>query len=256
MLYSGSLQRLKEEIINCNKCSLFETSKNALPGEGNPEARVMLVAQAPGEKENEEGRMFVGPTGKALNELFGELGIEKNSLYLTNLVKCMLPNYRKPRQEEIDTCSKYLDREIDIIDPEIISPLGYYAAFYIFNKYDYSMPVKKEDLENLCGKLLLTKKNKIYPLTHPTALIFNTQDKEKIKGDYAKLKVFLSECKWYLMCPMKRFYENGTLDRKWVELYCKGDWESSVRYKMEENDEAHPDWMLPDGSIDRELKNK
>ena len=247
---------MKEEIINCKKCSLSETSKNALPGEGNPKARVMLVAQAPGEKENEEGRMFVGPTGKALNELFGELGIEKNSLYLTNLVKCMLPNYRKPRQEEIDTCSKYLEREIELIDPEIISPLGYYAACYILNKYDYSIPEKKEDLENLYGKLLLTQKKKIYPLTHPTALVFASQDKEKIKKNYSKLRVFLSQCKWYSMCPMKRFYEKGVLDRKWVELYCKGDWKSCVRYNMEENGEAHPDWMLPDGTIDTELKSK
>jgi len=247
---------MKEEIINCNKCSLSETRKNALPGEGNPKARVMLVAQAPGEKEDEEGRMFVGPTGKALDELLGELGIERNNLYLTNLVKCMLPNYRKPKQEEINTCSEYLDREIELIDPEIISPLGFYATRYILNKHNYTVPEKKEDLENLYGKLLLTQKKKIYPLTHPTALVFDTQDKKRIKKNYSKLKVLLSECKWYPVCPMKRFYEISILESKLVELYCKGDWESCVRYKMEENGEAHPDWMLPDGRIDTELKRK
>jgi uracil-DNA glycosylase family 4 len=256
MPHSGGLHRMKEEIINCNKCSLSETRKNALPGEGNPKARVMLVAQAPGEKEDEEGRMFVGATGKVLDELLGELGIERNDLYLTNLVKCMLPNYRKPRQEEIDACSEYLDQEIEIIDPEIISPLGYYATRHILDKHDYSMPEKKEDLQNLYGTLLLTQKKKIYPLTHPTALVFDNTDKEKIKRDYSKIKVLLSECKWYPVCPMKRFYETGILESKWVELYCKGDWKSCVRYKMEENGEYHPDWMLPDGSIAPELKNK
>jgi uracil-DNA glycosylase family 4 len=256
MLYRGSLHRIKEEIINCKKCSLSESRKNALPGEGNPKARVILVAQAPGEKEDVEGKMFVGPTGKVLDELFGELGIERNNLYLTNLVKCMLPNYRKPRQEEIDACSEYLDQEINLIEPEIISPLGYYAARYILEKYDYSIPEKKEDIENLYGKLLLTQKKKIYPLIHPTALVFDNTDKEKIKRDYSKLKVLLSECKWYTVCPMKSSFEKGFLNRKWVELYCKGDWRSCVRYKMEENGETHPDWLLPDGSIDMELKIK
>jgi uracil-DNA glycosylase family 4 len=256
MLYNGSLQRMKEEIINCNKCSLSETRNNALPGEGKTEARVMLIAQAPGEKEDEKGRMFVGPTGKALDELFGELKIEIESFYLTNLVKCMLPDYRKPRPQEIEACSEYLDREIELIDPEVISPLGYYSTQYICNKYNHPVPDKKENLKNYYGKLLLAPKKKIYPLIHPTALIFDTTDKEKMKKDYAKLKVLLSECKWYTVCPMKRFYEEGILESKWVELYCKGDWKSCVRYRMEENGEAHPDWMLPDGSIDMELKTK
>jgi uracil-DNA glycosylase family 4 len=247
---------LKEKIRICYKCPLSETRKNALPGEGNPNARVMLVAQAPGEKENKDGRMFVGPTGKALYELLGELGIEKNNLYLTNLIKCMLPNYRKPGNEEIDACSKYLNQEIKFIDPEIISPLGYYSTHHILNMHNYSTPGKKEDMENLYGKLILTEKRKIYPLIHPTALVFENTDKEKIKTDYSKLKTLLSECKWYPVCPMKRFYENGLLDRSWIELYCKGDWKSCIRYKMEEKGEYHPDWMLPDGSIDTKLKQE
>lgn len=247
---------LKEEIKHCSKCSLSETRENALPGEGNPRARIMLVAQAPGEKEDKEGKMFVGPTGKALNELLRELEIKRNNLYLTNLIKCMLPDYRKPRQEEIDACSEYLDKEIELIDPEIIVPLGYYATQYICNKYNYTVPDKKDFFKSLYGKLLLTQEKKTYPLTHPTALVFDSTDKEKIKKNYSKLKTFLSECKWYPVCPMKRSYEKGILDRKWVELYCKGDWESCIRYQMEEKGEFHPDWMLPDGSIDMELKEK
>jgi len=256
MIERGGFCSLKEEIKHCNKCLLSETKKNSLPGEGNPESRVMLIAQAPGEKEDEEGMMFVGPTGIALNELLGELEVKRNSLYLTNLVKCMLPNYRRPRQEEIEACSEYLDREIDIVSPEIISPLGYYSTQYICNKYNYPVSDKKEYQENLYGKLFLTQGKKIYPLTHPTALVFDTTDKEKIKKNYAKLKIFLSECKWYEVCPMKRFYERGILDTKWVELYCKGDWQSCVRYEMEENGEEHPDWMLPDGNIEKELKKE
>ncbi len=63
------------------------------------------------------------------------------------------------------------------------------------------------------------------------------------------------QCKWYSMCPMKRYYEMGKLDKKWVENYCWGNWENCVRYEMEENGKPHPDYMLPDGSIDEHLKN-
>jgi len=250
-----AMQAMKEEIKNCNKCALSETRVNALPGEGDIGARIMLVAQAPGETEDREGRMFVGPTGKALDRLFGEFGMKRSGFYLTNLVKCMLPNYRKPRQEEIDACSEYLNREIELVDPQIIAPMGYYAISYIFKKYHYLESAKKEDTERHHGKLVLMGGRKVYPLAHPTALIFDASDKEKIKKDYSKLKVLLHECKWYPVCPMRRFHEDGVLETKWTELYCKGDWESCVRYQMEENGEMHPDWMLPDGSLDLELKN-
>jgi DNA polymerase len=64
----------------------------------------------------------------------------------------------------------------------------------------------------------------------------------------------MSECRWYPVCPMKRYYEEGKLDKKWIESYCKGDWESCVRYQMEERGEYHPDWMLPNGKLREELK--
>ncbi|MFP4142813.1 MAG: uracil-DNA glycosylase [Thermoplasmata archaeon] len=75
-----------------------------------------------------------------------------------------------------------------------------------------------------------------------------------MKRHYEKLKVLLKPCKWYDICPMKRFYEEGEIKRKWVELYCKGDWKSCVRYQKEEKGEYHPDSMLPNGEIKEELE--
>ena len=72
--------------------------------------------------------------------------------------------------------------------------------------------------------------------------------------NYRKLKVLSKDCKWYQVCPMKRYYEEGKLDRKWVELYCKGDWRICIRYKMEMNGEWHVDWMLPDGTLEGGLE--
>ena len=70
---------------------------------------------------------------------------------------------------------------------------------------------------------------------------------------YKNLHVLLHECKWFPCCPMKHFYKQGLLERKWIELYCKGLWQTCIRYQKEENGEYHPDWMLPDGSLDERL---
>ena len=249
------IQELNAEIERCNKCRLSETRINALCGEGNLDARLMLIAQAPGENEDKNGVMFIGPSGKILDELLRISHVNGEEFYMTNLVKCMLPKYRKPKQDEIDTCSGYLDREIEFIDPEILVPLGYYSTTYILKKYDLLIPSKKE-FYTLYGKLLLAESKKILPLQHPAAILHKPELKEILIKNYHKLKILSKECKWYPICPMKRYYEKGYLDRKWVELYCKGDWEICIRYHMEEKEKPHPDWMLPDGSIDEELHKK
>ncbi len=240
------IKELNAKIIKCKKCRLWKSRTNVVIGEGNLDARIMMVAQAPGENEDREAKMFIGPSGKVLNELLKYAGVKREQIYMTNLIKCFLPKYRKPKKDEIEACSKYLDREIEIINPEIIVPLGYYATKYIFKKYGIEMP------DMPYGKLFLAEK-KIYPLHHPASLLYNDNIKEEMMKHYSKLKIFMHECKWFPVCPMHYFYDKGMLDKKWIELYCKGDWESCIRYQMEENGVAHPDNMLPDGSIDENL---
>ncbi len=247
----NSLVELREEIAGCKKCRLSETRVNALPGEGRPNAKLMLIAQAPGENEDREGRMFIGPSGRVLDELLGEAGIDRKEIYMTNLVKCMLPGYRRPKWDEIEICSDYLDEEIESINPKIIAPLGYYATRYVFEKCGVPLPSKIH-----YGKLILAGDKKILPLQHPAAMLYNSFIKEEMVENYCRLKVLLVDCKWYQTCPMKRFYEEGMLSEEWVELYCRGDWKSCVRYQMEESGAYHPDWILPDGSIDEKLKGR
>ncbi|MEA2055276.1 MAG: uracil-DNA glycosylase [Candidatus Thermoplasmatota archaeon] len=246
------IKELSAEISRCNKCRLSETRINALCGEGNLDTKIMLVAQAPGENEDREGKMFIGPSGKVLDELLRVSDVERDSLYMTNLIKCMLPKYRKPKQDEIDICSGYLDKEIKLINPEVLVPLGHYATKYIFEKYSLPLPSKQE-FYTIYGKLFRTDNRKILPLQHPAAMLYHPHIKNEMKKNYHKLNVLLNDCKWYPLCPMKKFYEEGKLDRKWIELYCKGDWESCIRYQMEENGEPHLDWMLPNGTIDEKL---
>jgi DNA polymerase len=113
----------------------------------------------------------------------------------------------------------------------------------------------KPELHKIYDKVFGAADRKILTLQHPVAMLYNPSVKEEMIKKYRKMRVLLMDCKWYPVCPMKKFYEKGKLSKRWVELYCKGDWESCIRYQMEERGELHPDWMLPDGSIDERLHN-
>jgi len=252
-IFSMRIEDLNSDIQKCRKCRLSETRQNVLCGEGNVNAKLMLIAQAPGENEDREGKMFIGPSGKVLDELLEKSTVDKKQIYMTNLIKCVIPKYRRPKQDEIEKCSVYLEKEIEIINPPVLVPLGYYATRHIFSKYDIAVPPKKE-LHTVFGTLYLTRGRKIFPLPHPAAVLYNNSIKKEIVEKYRKLKVLLTDCKWYPVCPMKRYYEGGYLQKEWIDRYCQGDWESCVRYQMEERGDFHPDWMLPDGSIDERLQ--
>ncbi len=247
------LERLAAQIRSCRRCRLFETRIHALPGEGNRDARLFLIAQAPGEVEDNKGSMFLGPSGKILDQLFEKSGIKRNQIYMTNLIKCMLPKCRKPKRVEIDRCSPYLDQEIDLIQPEILVPLGHYATRYVFTKYGLDIPSKHEFYE-VYATLFFSNNQKIFPLQHPAAVLHKPSMKTVLENNYQKLSVLSHPCKWYPVCPMKRYCEQGRLPKKWVELYCNGDWSRCIRFQMEQRGEFHPDSMLPDGSIDETLK--
>jgi len=248
------IESLNHRIKICDRCRLSVTRKHALVGEGNLNANIMFIALSPGKIEDSENKMFVGPSGHILDRLFYTAGIKRDSIYMTNLIKCILPKNRKPEMDEIESCTQFLYEEILIIHPEIIVPLGYYATRTILIKYHVSFPPAREDFRELYGKLFFSDKQKILPLPHPSSLIYNRSFEPEVIKKYKKLQILLHECKWFVMCPMKRFYEEGSLEGKWIELYCKGDWGNCVRYKMEEQGHYHPDWMLPDGTLDENLR--
>jgi len=197
-----NIEILNKEIKNCKKCRLHETRKNVICGEGNLDNRFIIVAQAPGEKEDRKGKMFIGPSGKVLDELFGSANISREMVYMTNLIKCVLPKYRRPKSDEIEICSEYLAKEIELINPEIIVTLGYFATRYIFKKYGIMLPSKSEFC-NIYGKAFFDSGIKIFPLKHPAAVLYNNEIKEEMIKNYSKLKFVQKDCKWYPVCPMK-----------------------------------------------------
>ena len=179
-----SLDVLNYQIRSCERCSLSLTRKHALPGEGNMDARIMIVALSPGAKENVANRMFVGPSGQVLEKLFQASGINREMIFMTNLVKCMLPGNRKPEPNEIKLCGQFLDDEISLIRPKVIVPLGHYAARAVLNKF-YS------ESRVVFGELLLLDGQNVYPLSHPASLLYNPSYEADTIAKYRKLKSYL-----------------------------------------------------------------
>lgn len=122
--YTLTLNVLEERVKRCVQCPLSETRTNVVFGEGNPHARVMLVGEGPGEMEDNKGRPFVGPAGQLLDEVLLSVGITREEVYITNVVKCRPPGNRVPAKREMEACSPYLEAQIALTNPGLIITLG------------------------------------------------------------------------------------------------------------------------------------
>ena len=186
-----ALETINNQIRACERCSLHVTRKHALTGEGNIDARVMFIALSPGVKEDLQNRMFIGPSGQVFNKLLHAAGIDRELVFMTNLVKCMLPKNRKPNVDEIEACKQFLNEEISIINPEVIVPLGSYATRAILSKYHTDPQSTGMSFANINGKLLSINSEKIFPLPHPAALLYNPSFEHDTIEKYKKLKSYI-----------------------------------------------------------------
>ena len=186
-----SLDVLNYQIRACEKCRLSATRKNALIGEGNINARVLFIALSPGAKEDVQNHMFIGPSGQVFNRLLVAAGIDRKSVYMTNLVKCILPKNRKPKMDEIIACNTYLNEEIAIVQPEVIVPLGYYATRTILTKYPDNPFAEGRSFKEINGQLLTINRMKVLPLTHPSALLYNPSFETDTIEKFKKLRLFI-----------------------------------------------------------------
>ena len=180
-------QALNRNIQTCTLCKLSGTRTNALPGEGPCPARLMMVAQSPGKTEDIENRMFVGPSGKVFDILINKAGLTRDDFYLTNLIKCMLPKSRRPSHDELAQCTPYLDIEIKLVKPKVIVPLGFHSTRYILRKFGLDIPPKKE-FHRLFGHLIRIDPYLIFPVRHPTALLFDKEKESVMMQNYKKIK--------------------------------------------------------------------
>jgi len=122
------LDEIAEEVRKCCKCGLGKSRTNAVPGEGNPDARIVFVGEAPGADEDAQGRPFVGRAGQLLDKIINAMGMKRSDVFICNILKCRPPENRDPRPDEVANCLPLLQRQLEIIEPEIIVALGAHAA--------------------------------------------------------------------------------------------------------------------------------
>lgn len=167
---------------NC-KCGLKKTATRAVFGDGNAEAEVVFIGEAPGKKEDEAGRPFIGAAGKFLNEMLGNIKMEREDIYITNIVKYRPPDNRDPEPNEKEDCNEWFINELKIIDPKLIIFLGRHSMLRFF---------PQEKISDLHGKLLIKNtpelgKQAFMPLYHPAAALYNGGMRETLIKDFNKI---------------------------------------------------------------------
>jgi len=187
---SSELKSLQKIVEECRKCPLWKNRNKLVFGEGPPDARIMLIGLGPGYHEDREGRPFVGAAGKFLNKLLDSVGLKREEVYITNVVKCYLPE-NKVTDEEVKACTPYLDKQIELIDPEIIIALGNTAAEYLSKKYRFQFT----SMEKMHGQVLristISKEVKIILMYHPAAGLRNPPLRSVIEDDWRKLSLIM-----------------------------------------------------------------
>jgi DNA polymerase len=187
----SEINHIRQQIENCKNCPLWKTRLNPVAGEGMVTAKVMLIGEAPGKNEDIQGRPFVGRAGKLLDELIQSICKERKEIFITNIVKCRPPKNRNPLKSEIKTCTNYLDKQIKLIHPQIIVPLGNFATSYILKKFGIS----EGKIGMIHGRTYQMKNNStdsnIIPMYHPAAAIYNPNLKETLEKDFKKIRNLL-----------------------------------------------------------------
>ena len=182
------LDAVAAEVVVCTKCSLWKARKNAVPGEGNSESPVMFIGEAPGQSEDIKGKPFVGAAGKFLETLLSEIGLSRNDVFICNIVKCRPPRNREPMPNEIQTCTPYLDRQINIIKPKFVVTLGNYSTAYIFSKANMPFNGITQARGKFYQATIVNMQITIFPTFHPAAALYSAKYKETLQHDFQLLK--------------------------------------------------------------------
>jgi len=158
-----SLEKIRKELGDCQRCKLGRIRKNLVFGVGNPQARLVFVGEGPGADEDLKGEPFVGEAGQMLNRIISAMGLQREEVYICNVVKCRPPGNRDPESDEIATCAPFLLRQIQSINPEVIVALGKFASQTLLDT--------KESISKLRGKFRDFHGTPLMPTFHPSYLL-------------------------------------------------------------------------------------
>src|SRR5215213_8490686 len=183
----AQLEKLAKQIKVCTKCELHRSRTNAVPGEGPTHAEIMLIGEGPGAREDEQGRPFVGASGKFLDQLLEQAGVTRADVWITNVVKCRPPGNRDPLPDEVKICtSNYLQHQIKIVNPSIIVTLG---------RFSMSLFFKGAKITQIHGQMRKVGDRFVIAMFHPAAALHNLSLKPEIMADFAKLPELLKEAR-------------------------------------------------------------
>lgn len=187
MSWQKQWEKLKREVLRCQKCPLAKGRKNPVFGEGDPKSGIVFIGEAPGKFEDLKGKPFVGPAGKILEENLQRVGLKREEVFITNVLKCRPPRNRDPLPEEIKTCLPYLREQLRLMKPKIIVTLGRFAL-RLFSKRTIT-EVHGEPFKVHWRKEKL--KFWVLPLYHPAVALYRNSMKEVFAKDFQQIRTLL-----------------------------------------------------------------
>lgn len=178
------LERLYQQIAGCPDCDLCHSRRQAVPGEGPADARIMFVGEAPGWYEDQQGRPFVGPAGQLLDQLLALAGLRRQAVYICNVIKCRPPNNRDPLPKEIEACRKWLARQLELIKPQAIVTLGRHSLAWFS---------PREAIGKVHGTARLREDGTVLVhMYHPAAALHQQSLRRSIEEDFRKLPALIA----------------------------------------------------------------
>ncbi len=183
-LAEATLAQIAREVSVCERCMLHHSRKLSVPGEGPVDAEIMFIGEGPGFHENEQGRPFVGAAGKFLEELLAKINLQRQDVFIGNVVKCRPPNNRDPLPEELAACSDYLERQIQVINPRVIVTLG---------RYSMARFLPNAKISDVHGQSFHIKGRLVVPMFHPAAALHQPSLKSSIERDFLHLPELITK---------------------------------------------------------------
>ncbi|HDD62050.1 MAG: uracil-DNA glycosylase [Chloroflexota bacterium] len=172
------LKKIADAVSDCKKCDLCHSRDKGVPGEGPPDAEIMFIGEGPGFHENMQGRPFVGAAGNLLVELLSAIGMNREQVFITNVVKCRPPGNRDPQPEELQACNPYLEKQIQIINPKVIVTLG---------RFSMARFIQQAKISDVHGQPVKVNGMLVVPFFHPAAALHRPSLRPVVEKDFAKL---------------------------------------------------------------------
>lgn len=175
-----SYAALSQAVVECQNCPLARNRKQAVPGQGPQNARLMFIGEGPGFEEDQKGRPFVGPAGQLLTKMIQAINLTREEVYITNVVKCRPPENRLPFDTEVEACQSFLEEEIRLVEPRILVPLGSCAA--------QTLTRSKKKISELRGRLVDLDGRRLIATYHPAYLLRNPGVKREAWEDLKRVR--------------------------------------------------------------------